>query len=86
MFKHTLRGGISIYYKDLEGWTPLHGAAERGLVDIVELLVQYGAKRGRANTARVFTNGYEQKLSATDVMGHVDWQAKDRIFNLIETD
>jgi ankyrin repeat protein len=83
LFTHTLRGGISIYYKDLEGWTPLHGAAERGLVDIVELLVQYGAKRGRANTARIFTNGYEQKLSATEVMEHVDWQAKERIFELV---
>jgi ankyrin repeat protein len=84
LFKHTLRGGISIYYKDLEGWTPLHGAAERGLVDIVELLVRYGAKRGRANTARIFTNGYEQKLSATQVMDEVDdWQAKERIFELI---
>ena len=86
MHLHTRRGGISIYYKDLEGWTPLHGAIERGLVDIVELLVQYGAKKGRANTARVFRNGYEQKLRATEVMEHVDWQARNQILNLVMAD
>jgi ankyrin repeat protein len=83
LFLHTPNGGISMYYKDLNGWTPLHAAAEKGLVDIVELLVQYGAKQGHANTARVFMNGYERNLRATDVMDNVDPQTKDRIFELV---
>ncbi|MHB9146857.1 MAG: hypothetical protein ACYC2U_00065 [Candidatus Amoebophilus sp.] len=40
------KGGYSIYFKDIKGWTPLCAALERGYVDICDLILQHIVKRG----------------------------------------
>ncbi|HCR38575.1 MAG TPA: hypothetical protein DIV80_03745 [Synergistaceae bacterium] len=38
-----IEAGADVNAKDIQGWTPLHEAAEAGRTDIVQLLLDHGA-------------------------------------------
>lgn len=43
--KNLINAGADLEVRDREGWTPLHWAAEQGLIVIVELLLAAGASK-----------------------------------------
>jgi ankyrin repeat protein len=49
MAKSLLEHGAKVNAVQMGGWTPLHEAAARGEVDLVKLLLQYGADKDMKN-------------------------------------
>lgn len=70
--KQAINNGGDVNETDSDGYTPLHAAAEKGSLQLVDLLLQLGANRG-ARTSTGFVpadlarqNGHSEVLSSLE--------------------
>jgi ankyrin repeat protein len=84
VFTPRRKGGFSGRHKDYNGWTALHGAAEEGNLDIVKLLLNYGAGSNKGYTSKIYSGGRFQEWTALHVMDHLPSNKRMEISFLIK--
>jgi ankyrin repeat protein len=79
VFTPRRKGGFSLRYQDYNGWTALHAAVEQGQLNIVKLLLNYGADSRKGYTSKIYIDGKFKELTASQVMDHIPHSTQSEI-------